>query len=230
MKILLLGPPGAGKGTQARRLMDRYGIVQLSTGDMFREKISSGDELGSKIKSIIDAGQLVPDEITVEMIADRISRDDCQNGFILDGFPRNVAQADALAKMLEDKGMVLDAVIQMEVNDDALVERIVGRFTCSDCGEGYHDKFKCPREDNECDNCGAENTFTRRSDDNEETVRARLQTYHKQTAPILPYYEERGLLKTVDGMTDMDKVTDQITSVLDQGNGLGHNAPKRHIK
>lgn len=212
INILLMGPPGAGKGTQARRLMDKYGIVQLATGDMFREKIASGDELGLKIKDTIEAGHLVPNELTIAMISDRISQDDCQNGFILDGFPRNVAQAEALEGMLADKNLKLDAAIEIGVDDAKLVERITGRFTCDACGEGYHDTFKPTSKDGVCDACGAEDKFSRRADDNEETIVARLKTYHEQTAPILPFYKSRDLLVTVDGMADMDAVTDEITA------------------
>jgi len=215
MNIILMGPPGAGKGTQSRRLMDKYGVIQLATGDMFREKIASGDKLGQQIKGIIEAGKLVPDEITVAMIAERISQDDCKNGFILDGFPRTVVQAETLAKTLAEKNLTLDFVIQISVDDDKLVERITGRFTCSGCGEGFHDTFKQPAVKNKCDGCGAEDSFTRRADDNEETIRARLKTYHDQTAPIIPYYRERSMLTIVDGMDDMDKVTAKIEDVLD---------------
>lgn len=216
MRIVLLGPPGAGKGTQARRLMEKYDVVQISTGDLFRARVKDpNDPLGQEIKSILESGKLVPDEITIRMISERLEQQDCKNGFILDGFPRSLAQAEALEKMLTEKKIPLDAVIQMEVDDDKLVERISGRFTCGGCGEGYHDTFKQPKHKETCDSCGAEGKFTRRSDDNAETVRSRLETYHSQTAPILPFYQSRGMLRIVDGMADMDAVTAQIESILD---------------
>jgi adenylate kinase len=215
MRMILLGPPGAGKGTQARRLSEKYGIVTISTGDLFRARVKDpNDPLGQEIRSILDSGKLVPDEITVRMLAERMEQPDCRKGFILDGFPRNVAQAEVLEKMLKEKGMVLDAVIQMEVDDEKLVERIAGRFTCGACGEGYHDTFKPAKAADTCDACGAQGKFARRSDDNAETVRSRLEAYHTQTAPILPFYRGRGMLKTVDGMADMDAVTGQIEAVL----------------
>lgn len=221
MIIILLGPPGAGKGTQARRLMDKNGIAQISTGDMFREKVKAGDALGNELKAILDKGQLVPDELTIKMLAERISMDDCKNGFILDGFPRTVAQADALDKLLVAKGLKLDAVVEMKVDDAALVERISGRFSCSKCNEGYHDKFKKPKSGGTCDSCGSTGTFKYRTDDNAETVRSRLEVYHKQTAPILPFYDKKGLLKSVDGMAEMDAVTKEIEGLLTPGKDTG---------
>ena len=213
MNLILLGPPGAGKGTQAKRLEDRHSLVQLSTGDMLRAVVASGAPLGQQAKEIMAAGKLMPDELMIEMIADRISKPDCATGFILDGFPRTVPQAEALDRMLEDKGLKLDHVIEMKVDDAALVERITGRYTCAKCGQGYHDKFHTPKVDGVCDNCGS-TEFTRRADDNAETVTTRLAAYHKQTAPILPYYKERGVLETVDGMADIDVVTEQIEALL----------------
>jgi adenylate kinase len=213
MNLILLGPPGAGKGTQAKRLEDRHGLVQLSTGDMLRAVVASGVPLGQQAKEIMAAGKLMPDELMIEMIADRISKPDCATGFILDGFPRTVPQAEALDRMLEDKGLKLDHVIEMKVDDAALVERITGRYTCAKCGQGYHDKFQKPKVDGVCDVCGS-TEFTRRADDNAETVTTRLAAYHKQTAPILPYYKERGVLETVDGMADIDVVTEQIEALL----------------
>ena len=213
MNLILLGPPGAGKGTQAKRLEDRHNLVQLSTGDMLRAVVSSGEPLGQQAKEIMAAGKLMPDELMIEMIADRISKPDCATGFILDGFPRTVPQAEALDRMLEDKGLKLDHVIEMKVDDAALVERITGRYTCAKCGQGYHDKFQTPKVDGVCDNCGS-TEFTRRADDKAETVTTRLAAYHKQTAPILPYYKERGVLETVDGMADIDVVTEQIEALL----------------
>lgn len=213
MNLILLGPPGAGKGTQAKRLEDRHSLVQLSTGDMLRAVVASGVPLGQQAKEIMAAGKLMPDELMIEMIADRISKPDCATGFILDGFPRTVPQAEALDRMLEEKGLKLDHVIEMKVDDAALVERITGRYTCAKCGQGYHDKFQTPKVDGVCDNCGS-TEFTRRADDNAETVTTRLAAYHKQTAPILPYYKERGVLETVDGMADIDVVTEQIEALL----------------
>jgi len=213
MNLILLGPPGAGKGTQAKRLEDRHGLVQLSTGDMLRAVVASGVPLGQQAKEIMAAGKLMPDELMIEMIADRISKPDCATGFILDGFPRTVPQAQALDRMLEEKGLKLDHVIEMKVDDAALVERITGRYTCAKCGQGYHDKFQKPKADGVCDVCGS-TEFTRRADDNAETVTTRLAAYHKQTAPILPYYKERGVLETVDGMADIDVVTEQIEVLL----------------
>jgi adenylate kinase len=213
MNLILLGPPGAGKGTQAKRLEDLHGLVQLSTGDMLRAVVASGVPLGQQAKEIMAAGKLMPDELMIEMIADRISQADCSAGFILDGFPRTVPQAEALDRMLGEKGLRLDHVIEMKVDDAALVERITGRYTCAKCGRGYHDKFEKPRVDSVCDNCGS-TEFTRRADDNAETVTTRLAAYHKQTAPILPYYKERGVLEAVDGMADIDIVTGQIEALL----------------
>ncbi len=213
MNIVLLGPPGAGKGTQAKRIEERYGLVQLSTGDMLRAAVASGSEIGKKAKAIMDAGQLVPDDVVIALISDRIDKPDCKKGFILDGFPRTTKQAEALDKMLAEKGLKLDHVIELEVDDDAMVERISGRFTCAKCGAGYHDRFHRPKTDGVCDKCGS-TEFTRRADDKAETVKTRLAAYHAQTAPIIPYYRARGAYKSVDGMASIDGVTKALSQIL----------------
>jgi len=213
MNIILLGPPGAGKGTQAQRLQTDVGMIQLSTGDMLRAAVKSGSALGQQAKGIMDAGKLVPDELMVGLIEDRIAQPDAAKGFILDGFPRTEAQAGALDKMLARSGNKLDRVIEMEVDEKALTERVIGRFTCARCGTGYHDKFKRPKVDGVCDVCGS-TEFTRRKDDNAETMKTRMAAYRAQTEPLLPYYRAKGVLKTVDGMAAMDEVYRQIRAVL----------------
>ncbi len=213
MRLILLGPPGAGKGTQAKRLEDSRGLVQLSTGDMLRAAVASGSPLGQQAKRVMEAGELMPDEIIIDMIAERIDQPDCRSGFVLDGFPRTTRQAAALDEMLARKQAALDGVIELAVDEEALIERISGRFSCARCGAGYHEKFKRPKVDGVCDVCGA-TEFSRRKDDNAETVAARLEAYRGQTAPILPYYEGRGLLRRVDGMADVDEVTRQVEAVL----------------
>lgn len=213
MKLILLGAPGAGKGTQAKRLEEAYGIVQLSTGDMLRAEVASGSEIGQELKAVMEAGNLVTDELIISMISSRVEQDDCQKGYILDGFPRTTAQAEALDAMLAEKGQKLDEVIEMVVDEDALVERITGRYTCAKCGQGYHDSFQKPKAEGVCDKCdGTE--FTRRADDNEETVRSRLESYREQTAPIASHYDAKGMLKKVDGMADIDEVTAQLKAIL----------------
>ena len=214
MNLILLGPPGAGKGTQAKRIEEARGLVQLSTGDMLRAAVAAGTEVGKKAKDVMERGELVSDEIVIGIISDRIDEPDCANGFILDGFPRTVAQAEALTQLLSDKSKKMDHVIEMKVDDDQLVGRITGRFTCSQCGEGYHDEFKKPAVEGKCDKCGS-TEFTRRADDNEETVRSRLSAYHEQTAPLIDYYKKQGILKSVDGMSAIDDVTAQINKALD---------------
>ncbi len=213
MIVILLGPPGAGKGTQAKRVQQHHNLMQLSTGDMLREACETGSPIGRQARAAMDAGELVSDEIVVGIIAERIERDDCAGGFLLDGFPRNVAQARALDAMLAEKGRKLDAVVEMRVDEEALVKRISGRFTCATCKEGYNDYYKRPKMDGICDVCGG-NEFFRRDDDNEETVRNRLETYRAQTKPLLPYYEARGVLHTVDGMAGIDEVERQVAEVL----------------
>ena len=212
MNVILLGPPGAGKGTQAERLGKTYDLVQLSTGDMLREEVRGGTELGKTAKNIMDSGALVPDELIISMISGRIDRVGGK-GVILDGFPRTTAQAEALDKMLAEKGLKLDHVIQLKVDEDALVQRLSGRFACAKCGAGYHDTFSPPKTEGVCDRCGA-TEFSRRSDDNPETVRARLVAYREQTAPILPYYEKKGALKAIDGMGEMDDVFGRIREIV----------------
>jgi adenylate kinase len=209
-----LGPPGAGKGTQAKRVEEAHDLVQLSTGEMLRAAVDSGSELGRQAKRIIEAGKLMPDELMVRMISERIDQPDCAKGFILDGFPRTTAQAEALDTMLAEKGLQLDSVIEIKVDEEAMVKRITGRYSCAACGAGYHDEFQRPKVDGVCDHCGA-TEFVRRKDDNEETVRTRMQAYRAQTAPILPYYRERDVLESVDGMAEIDEVTKQIETVLD---------------
>jgi len=213
MNIILLGPPGAGKGTQAQRLQSDVGMVQLSTGDMLRAAVKSGSPLGQKAKGIMEAGQLVPDDLMVGLIEDRIGQPDCAKGFILDGFPRTTAQAKALDTMLAKLGRKLDRVTEMEVDEAALTERIVGRFTCAKCGTGYHDTFKRPKVEGVCDVCGSKE-FTRRKDDNAETMKTRMAAYRAQTEPLLPYYRGKGVLRKVDGMATMEEVYRQIRAVL----------------
>ena len=213
MNIILLGPPGAGKGTQAKRIEQKFHLVHLSTGDMLRAVVASGSEFGTKLKSIMDAGQLISDDIMIQMIEERIAQPDCEKGFILDGFPRTIPQAEALDEMLAKNSIKMDYVIKMDVNEDALVERITGRFSCAACGAGYHDVFQKPEKENICDSCGG-SEFSRRPDDNEETVRARFEAYRGQTEPILPYYADKNILKSIDGMAAIDDVTEQIEQIL----------------
>jgi adenylate kinase len=213
VNLILLGPPGAGKGTQAKLLEEKRKLKQLSTGDMLRGAVAAGTDMGKKAKAVMDRGELVSDDIVVSIIAERLDRPDVKPGFILDGFPRNTAQAKALDAMLAEKGLKLDAVIEMKVDDEALVERITGRYTCAKCGKGYHDKFEKPKKAGVCDVCGS-TEFIRRADDNEETVRSRLGVYNKQTAPLVDYYGKKGVLHSIDGMADIAQVTRQIDRVL----------------
>lgn len=216
MNLVLLGAPGAGKGTQAKRIVQEFGIIQLSTGDMLRAEVSSGTAIGKQADEIMKSGRLVPDAIIIRLIDSRLDREDCRHGFILDGFPRTLAQATALDAMLARKHLELDKVISIEVDDKAMVERISGRYTCARCGEGYHDKFKRPKVDGVCDVCGS-SEFIRRADDNAETVRQRLKAYHSQTEPIIAYYEEQSLVSRVDGMLAIDEVTKEIIGGLRDG-------------
>jgi adenylate kinase len=213
MRLILLGPPGAGKGTQAHRLVDKYSIPQLSTGDMLRAAVAAGTETGKRAKDIMDAGGLVSDDIVNAIISDRIEQDDCANGFILDGYPRTLQQADATETLLSSKGMKLDAVVELAVDDSVLVERISGRYTCGNCGAGYHDVNLKLAKEGVCDKCGG-TEFKRRPDDRAETVVDRLQTYYKETAPLIGYYYAKGLLRSVDGMADIDDVTKEIDALF----------------
>lgn len=215
MNIILIGPPGAGKGTQARIIMDERGLVQLSTGDMLRAAVAAETEVGKAADAVMKAGGLVSDDIVNGVVDERLDQDDVrQNGAIFDGFPRTTPQAEALDAMLAKKGLSLDAVVNIQVNDEAMVGRIAGRFTCGNCGEGYHDDDKKPAVEGVCDKCGASD-FKRRKDDNAETVRARLVEYHAETAPLIAYYETTGKLKNVDGMADINDVTSAIETALD---------------
>jgi adenylate kinase len=213
MNIILLGPPGAGKGTQAARLQAERGMIQLSTGDMLREARASGSPLGEKVKAIMDAGELVSDAIVTALIGERLDTA-TGSGAIFDGFPRTQAQAEALDLLLAERGRHLDHVIELAVDEDALVERITGRFSCAKCGTGYHDIFRPTKVPGVCDVCGS-TEFVRRKDDNEQTVRTRMAEYRAKTAPILPYYEQRGLVRRVDGMASVDEVAAHIAAILD---------------
>ncbi len=215
MNLILLGPPGAGKGTQAKLLEEKRGLKQLSTGDMLRAAVAAGTEYGKRAKAVMDRGDLVSDDIVIAIIAEHLAAPDVKKGFILDGFPRNTAQAEALDSMLKSKGLKLDRVIEMKVDDAALVERISGRYTCAKCGKGYHDKFAKPKQPGVCDVCGS-TEFIRRADDNEKTVRERLGIYNKLTAPLVAYYGSRGSLTQVDGMTAIAEVNRRIEEVLER--------------
>jgi len=212
-RIVLMGPPGGGKGTQARRLEETHGWVQLSTGDILRRAITEGTPLGQRVKATMDAGKLVSDEEIMGVISERLDQPDCANGFVLDGIPRTVGQAEALEALLASKGTPLDAVVELKVPDELLLERITGRFFCAHCGANYHERFHPPEKQGVCDYCG-HTEFTRRSDDAPETVKDRLSTYHAQTEPLMPFYEARGLLQRLDGTLNMDDVTAEMERVL----------------
>lgn len=215
MKLILLGPPGAGKGTQAKMLMDRFGIPQISTGDILRAAVKEGTPMGVKAKSFMDAGGLVPDEVVVGIVRERLQKADCAKGFILDGFPRTVPQADALKESLVELGKNLDAVVSLEVDAEALVERLTGRRTCRDCGRGYHVKFDPSAVEDKCDSCGGE--LLQRDDDQEATIRRRLDVYDEQTSPLISYYRSADLLTEIDGMQEMAVVQDLILRGLQAG-------------
>ncbi|MTH77769.1 adenylate kinase [Paracoccus aestuariivivens] len=213
--IILLGPPGAGKGTQARRLIEERGLVQLSTGDMLREARSSGTEMGQLVAKVMDRGELVTDEIVIGLIREKL--DQGGNGFIFDGFPRTLAQADALEGLMKDEGQQIDAVVEMRVDDTALVSRISGRFTCGNCGEVYHDVTKPTKAEGVCDVCGSTD-LRRRADDNAESLKTRLMEYYKKTSPLIGYYYAKGNLHPVDGLAEIDQVASAVSAVL---NGTG---------
>lgn len=213
MKLILVGPPGAGKGTQAHRLVEEHKIPQLSTGDMLRAAAAAGTETGLRAKAIMDAGKLVSDDVVNAIVSQRIDEPDCENGFILDGYPRTLPQADAVEAMLSEKGLALDAVIELRVDDDAMVDRVAGRYTCVSCGTGYHDTLKKPEQEGVCDKCGS-TEFKRRPDDNAEAMRTRLTVYYKETSPLIGYYYAKKLLKPVDGMGTIDQVSEEIETVL----------------
>jgi adenylate kinase len=214
LNVILLGPPGAGKGTQAKRLEEKYGLTQLATGDMLRAARASGSPLGKQVQAIMDQGMLVSDDIMIALIANRIDALKGK-GFILDGFPRTVPQAEALDAMLAAKGLTLDHVIEIHVDEAALIDRLAGRFTCATCGASYHDRNHRPKREGVCDVCGGQD-FIRRADDKPEAIKTRFAAYRRQTAPILPYYRDKGTLRTVDGMAEIDEVTRQIEALIDR--------------
>ncbi|MEO9780089.1 MAG: adenylate kinase [Sedimentitalea sp.] len=213
--LILLGPPGAGKGTQARMLEEKFGLVQLSTGDLLRAAVAAGTDAGKAAKTVMEAGELVSDEIVINILRDRLAEPDCAKGVILDGFPRTTVQAEALDALLAESGQGINAAVSLEVDDAAMVTRISGRFTCGDCGEGYHDKFKAPKVAGTCDKCGSTN-MKRRADDNAETVASRLVAYHEQTAPLIAYYKARDVLKSIDAMGDIDTIATDLAAIVKQ--------------
>jgi adenylate kinase len=213
MNIILLGPPGAGKGTQARLLVEKHGLVQLSTGDMLRAAKTSGTELGNRVAEVMARGELVTDDIVIGLIAEELDREAGRHGLIFDGFPRTLAQADELEALMASKGKFLNAVIELRVDDEVLIERISGRYTCGNCGEGYHDTGKKPAKDGVCDKCGS-TEFIRRADDNPESVRVRLMAYYRQTSPLIGYYHCKGKLRTVDGLDPIDTIEREIRTLI----------------
>ncbi|MCA0994423.1 adenylate kinase [Alloyangia pacifica] len=216
--LILLGPPGAGKGTQARKLEEKYGLVQLSTGDLLRAAVAQGTEAGKAAKAVMDAGGLVSDEIVIAILRDRIKAPDCASGVILDGFPRTTVQAEALDALLAESGQKINAAISLEVDDAAMVDRISGRYTCAACGEGYHDTFKTPKEAGVCDNCGG-TEMKRRADDKAETVASRLEAYHAQTAPLIGYYEGKGALSRIDAMGKIEEIAAGLGAIVEKATG-----------
>jgi len=215
INLILLGPPGAGKGTQAKRIAASYGLMQLSTGDMLRAAVAAGTDMGLRAKAIMDRGELVPDEVVIAIISERIDRPDCAAGIILDGFPRTLAQADALDALLKRKKLSLAAVIELKVDDGQMIERISGRFTCATCGEGYHDRFKRPKVAGRCDIC-AGGQFIRRPDDTAATVSHRLMVYYRETSPLIGYYYAKGKLRRVDGLAPIDAVTEKLGELMEE--------------
>lgn len=212
--LILLGPPGAGKGTQARMLQERFGYVQLSTGDLLRAAVAAGTEAGKAAAAVMQAGGLVSDGIVIDILRDRLAAPDCAGGVILDGFPRTTVQAKALDALLDEGGQGVDKVVSLDVDDAAMVTRIAGRYTCGCCGEGYHDSFKQPRVDGVCDSCGGSD-MTRRADDTAEAVSTRLEAYHAQTAPLIDYYDAKGVLGRVDAMGQIDQIALDLRAVID---------------
>lgn len=212
MKVIMLGAPGAGKGTQAKRIADKYGVPHVSTGDIFRANLKNGTELGMEAKKYMDAGQLVPDELTVKILLDRVAQDDCKNGYVLDGFPRTIPQAEVLDRALAELGDHVDYAIDVDVPDENIVRRMSGRRACTGCGATYHIEHVPPKAEGICDRCGE--TLVLRDDDKPETVQNRLKVYHDQTQPLISYYTNKGILRTVDGTKDMEDVFAAITEIL----------------
>ena len=213
MKIIMLGAPGAGKGTQAKKIAEKYGIVHVSTGDIFRVNLKGGTELGMKAKSYMDQGKLVPDDVTIAMLLDRIGEADCANGYVLDGFPRTIPQAESLTEVLDKRGEKIDYVIDVDVPDEAIIDRMSGRRACVSCGATYHTVHNAPKTEGVCDACGGK--LVLREDDKPETVKRRLSVYHEQTQPLIEYYQKAGILASVDGTQDLNKVFEDIVSVLE---------------
>jgi len=211
--LILLGPPGAGKGTQARVLEEKFGLVQLSTGDLLRAAVAAGTEAGLAAKAVMEAGDLVSDEIVINILRDRLAEDDCQKGVILDGFPRTTVQAEALDGLLAESGQKINAAVSLDVDDAAMVTRISGRYTCGGCGEGYHDSFKQPAQEGVCDKCGGTD-MKRRADDNAETVASRLEAYHEQTAPLIAYYDNQKVLQRIDAMGEIDAIANDLAEIV----------------